>query len=1400
MTDDTLTFVPINDKLKALGVTKFAKQSNVIDIGFEGGQMVVFDIDPKKVTNTRDNFEKEARRYPDLSKSIISKVSLVLMDSANNYLQYLLYNKVTNAPNGKGNWQNTSIATFSRNQGAAIAMKLAKKYCHEFFIDNLGQPYAAVKIDKHLEVLPIKSSRFKNWLCKIFYEYTSERSKACDKNPPNKIHSVEDVENEKNESDEEVEDTADILTTENLNNVLRILEAKATFSGNPIKELHLRVAKYDDGSSILYDLTNPDWQIVRVTDRGWDVEYAQIVFKRYSNHIPQVYPSKEYIPEIFDRFMDLINIKDHEDNKLLFEVYIIALFYPEIQHPALMLHGEKGTAKSTLQELIKMLVDPSVIKTLAFSRNIESMVQKLAHNYVCYFDNVSKINESTSDILCRAVTGSGFSKRELYSDDNDVIYNFKRCIGINGINLGATKSDLIDRGLIIEHTPIPKHRKRLLKEIWHKFYEIRPQLLGYAFDILVKVLKFQKQNPDGLRLSEYPRLADFAEVGEIISCCMGNRPGKFIEAYFRNIDLQTRNVVENDVVGKAIEIFIDSRMPPLWNGTLTELLDLLTKIAQDNLKIRTSNGKLWPQAPNSLSRRINLIRADLRNIGILVEKDSLDKSDRQWTIRKLIDINHDNNGVIIATRNNVLYQQVIIRKQNYPKAEHISPEQPYRLNPENCAQITRDSPGDTPCDMSFDLNHTSPCVSPEENTKCRAQNEKLRRSGDTGDICSLSSYRQAKLPKELPDWCVGIKSNPALLPKIKKILDKYLAVDFEWDINTHVIEAASFVDNLGNRKVLLRSDFDNSSEKELLKCINSKIMEYDWSIGWNSTGHISNSVGATKSDLSILHERCIANELESIVSLGPKGVPYIGYPKHIDLCNVYSKVLVQDTIYKNAYRTHKLDDVSKSLLGHGKYKNLSGKNFKALSIEEQKEYSLRDSELVMELSKHNNFEVLDAMLAISEITELDFELVCRTNLSKWWSAVFDKMVKNGECQPQIATLFSGTYEGAQVLVPKPGLYHNVVVVDAISLYPSMALNYNISYDTVNCTCCKDDPSAKITLDSEFVKDCKFIKQDNCWICKQRIGAFPKKLKIFRAERLRQKKLGNNSKQLALKILINGAYGCFGFDGFAYYDPRVAELITAYGRQTLSKMRDTASELGFEIIYGDTDSLFVHNPPKQSLSKFKDLFSRHLDIELEIKSTYHNFILSSSKKHYLGYGVDDKGKQVLDIVGFEGNKNDRPEFVNKVFKQLVNDIIKNDIDSILNLRNAMSDLEEPSKINPDLLKISKVLGENPEDYKSQTCQAAKVGKALGAKKGELIEYFGCDITKTGKSWSTNPADVDTAKYKQMLWNSVREILEIVGYSVEDLATEFGVKNLKTKVKKSKSKDGHNNAEPPSGVTG
>ena len=93
-----------------------------------------------------------------------------------------------------------------------------------------------------------------------------------------------------------------------------------------------------------------------------------------------------------------------------------------------------------------------------------------------------------------------------------------------------------------------------------------------------------------------------------------------LKLYNKNINLQTKEVIENNIVGQAIEIFIDSQVNKIWVGTITALFELLTKIAGDNLKINTSNAKLWPQASNSLSRRINEIKPTLERLALQLKR------------------------------------------------------------------------------------------------------------------------------------------------------------------------------------------------------------------------------------------------------------------------------------------------------------------------------------------------------------------------------------------------------------------------------------------------------------------------------------------------------------------------------------------------------------------------------------------------------------------------------------------------------------------------------------------------------------------------------------------------------------------------------------------------------------
>src|SRR6476620_12650378 len=118
-----------------------------------------------------------------------------------------------------------------------------------------------------------------------------------------------------------------------------------------------------------------------------------------------------------------------------------------------------------------------------------------------------------------AVTGSASSVRQVYTDDEDIIRSFKRCIGINGINLASNKADLLDRSIIITLERILNSKQKTPKEIWESFEEIKPRLLGYIFDILVKVLQYEENNPN--EIYKMTRMTEFSKFGEIISRCMG---------------------------------------------------------------------------------------------------------------------------------------------------------------------------------------------------------------------------------------------------------------------------------------------------------------------------------------------------------------------------------------------------------------------------------------------------------------------------------------------------------------------------------------------------------------------------------------------------------------------------------------------------------------------------------------------------------------------------------------------------------------------------------------------------------------------------------------------------------------------------------------------------------------
>jgi DNA polymerase elongation subunit (family B) len=652
---------------------------------------------------------------------------------------------------------------------------------------------------------------------------------------------------------------------------------------------------------------------------------------------------------------------------------------------------------------------------------------------------------------------------------------------------------------------------------------------------------------------------------------------------------------------------------------------------------------------------------------------------------------------------------------------------------------------------------------------------------------------------------------------------KILSIDFETrqitkdNISRNQIFAAGFYSNTGFKEAIHLEDskFQND-EVKFIRYIVYKILSFQGIItGW----YLANS------DLVILDEVCkhigitspvgfyevplirTNNEENENVDNSDEDIPgdniedpeVISYPyfkdkQIIDMYKVFHHGFVKNSIYPLKYRDLQLDTVATVMIGCGKYISestdfkITGENVLQFSREEQKKYVLRDAELVIKLIERNNYEILNILRCIAEISGLGFRLLCHAGVGKAWEAIIYRMIQAGQCSTPDSpeSLKKRKYSGGFVLQPEPKSYITPIeVFDVKSLYPTVMILHNLSFETVCCNCCKDNPEARVPqlimesinvglqdkIKSKAVYESE-KRSERYWVCVRTSGAVPGMLAKFKQEREHYRILGDESMSQALKVMMNSIYGLFGSDGiFAFQDYRVAELVTAFARLKLLEMKELANkQFRMNIVYGDTDSIFVsgvkvQEQQKDSTESFIEDCKQKLGVAVDHQNTFVRSILIS-KKHYIGIQPDDK----VVIKGMEGKKRDRPPFFNKVFNQLVDDYKNNKPDLSANILKAFQQLEL-AEVDPSLLAYSVVLNKDPDQYQSYTPQH-KVGMLLNKEPGSLIQYYKTGKQEDGyKGYSTNYQDLNVDVYKDELWKIVKEILMLQGYDIRKLEEQI-----------------------------
>ena len=456
---------------------------------------------------------------------------------------------------------------------------------------------------------------------------------------------------------------------------------------------------------------------------------------------------------------------------------------------------------------------------------------------------------------------------------------------------------------------------------------------------------------------------------------------------------------------------------------------------------------------------------------------------------------------------------------------------------------------------------------------------------------------------------------------------------------------------------------------------------------------------------------------------------------------------------------YKLDDVAEIALGEKKVALPDGHNTYHTDLDLYLDYAIQDVNLLPKLDAKVN--------VIGYYTGLQHLVQCDIRATPYITRMFTSLVLQDQKFlkriPTKAQFERVDYQGADVMEVLPGLYKKIGILDVKAMYHSNAALHNISWETLH-------PDGK---------DCgngvRFAQGGKGLLVRQmdRMTELRDKYKALKRDDP-DNKARWDAMQYACKSLVASMYGVCGDSKYGMYHPQVADAITFTSRQTLKKLQDCAKEVGWNTVYGHTDSIFVDGVEMDwkglefgnTARKIKTINEKMYPIEVQFERYCRTMILMA-KNRYAGSVVFTDGEwhdPILYVKGIEMKQSRMPPVMKDAMQMVIEGILANrgkdyvqeNINNIV-LKVISGDAE------PKSLCMKGKLTKNISDYKvlsGPSAGAAWANEYLG-KRYRSGDFFLTTIGEDGK---------------YMAFDDPEEIRGLYKINYKEMADRFIVKKI------------------------